>query len=101
MTKEDWIQLFKEINGRAPESKEIEAAINMGTIKEGATPLASRQETGSKEGPQVAPLAKPITAKPDQGLFEDDPSQKETSSSSQEVKGLAKLANLDCYRNFS
>ena len=60
MTKEDWIQLFKEINGRAPESKEIEAAINMGTIKEGAAPLASRQETDSKEGPQVAPLAKQL-----------------------------------------
>lgn len=92
MTKEDWIQLFKEINGRAPESKEIEAAINMGTIKEGAAPLASRQETDSKEGPQVAPLAKPITAEPDQGLFEDDPSQKETSSSNPEGIGAPKSA---------
>lgn len=32
MTKEDWITLFKEVNGRNPEAQEIEAAIRNGVI---------------------------------------------------------------------
>lgn len=32
MTKEDWITLFKEVNGRDPEAQEIEAAIRNGVI---------------------------------------------------------------------
>lgn len=49
MAKEDWITLFKEVNGRDPEAQEIEAAIRNGVIEQ----VPEETKPARKATPQV------------------------------------------------